>query len=384
MGYRTHGFPVQLLPPPGGRGTQLYYTPPSLLRHLSSSRPIPTCTGLLGCPSTPCADRGRAVVRRSPPQGTQWMFWYLTAVILPVQWRILSRFYPSPQLTPRLTRQLPPAKLAPAPLPPIYPRLRRWMTTVRSSGCPLRASHLGDARTSHRLPPGTATEHRRSIRRRARFSRAWRFTRPPKVRPGFPRWRGGRGNAVARLSRSRGPLGGRRRPIPGTAGPPCSGISIGVRCALQLVPYRGPGCSEPTSRNRDMGHRLPQGGRNGWRGQLPITVEAYVGTDYPDAVRFEAIPRRRGIRTRSPRDRIQQENGPATWRTHWLHASHRSVNATDSDLLYVPCIGEDQYHRRLMSRFGQYGGEMDPAPRVQLVAFPPPFGRWYNAAHRIR
>lgn len=84
-----------------------------------------------------------------------------------------------------------------------------------------------------------------------------------------------------------------------------------------------------------MDHRASQGAQNPTRGQQPITVEAYVGKDYPDTARFKAIPRRWGIRAPSPGDRIRQENCSTAWRTRWVHAPHRSLAVTGLDLFYV-------------------------------------------------
>ena len=90
------------------------------------------CSGIQNRTEKPCADRGRAAVQRPPPQGSLWIFRYLPTVILPVRWRIPSRLHHSPHQNLRLT----PSILYPAPLPLIYPHLRRWTTSVRNRGRP--------------------------------------------------------------------------------------------------------------------------------------------------------------------------------------------------------------------------------------------------------
>ena len=134
----------------------------------------------------------------------------------------------------------------------------------------------------------------------------------------------------------------------------------------------------------NLDHRVSQGGRNPSRGQPPITVQAYVGTSFPDAARFGAISRLRGIQTLSPHSRVRQENRPAAWRTPWLHAPRRAIAESRSDLLYIRRAGEDRCHGRLFKLFERFGGEVDPEPYVRLVSFPRPFDRWYSVADRVR
>ena len=52
--------------------------------------------------------------------------------------------------------------------------------------------------------------------------------------------------------------------------------------------------------------------------------------------------------------------------------------------LFVRFAGEEQYHWPLINLFGRYGGEVEPATHVQLVAFLSPFDRWYSVADRVQ
>ena len=149
-------------------------------------------------------------------------------------------------------------------------------------------------------------------------------------------------------------------------------FQTGVRAVWNMLP------------GADLGHRVSRSGRNPSQGHPPITVDAYVGTSFPDTARFGAIPRRRGIRTLSPHGRFREESRPAAWRTRWLHAAHRAIADSRSDLLYIRCAGEDHYHARLFELFEKFGGEVNPEPHVRLVAFPRPFARWYSVADRVR
>ena len=96
-----------------------------------------------------------AVVQRPPPQGTLWSFWYLTAVILPMRWRIPSRFCHIPQLTLNLTpdNHYPYASSQPSP---VLPRLHGWRTTerVRVSSVPSAPSRRHRCRPSPSIPRG--------------------------------------------------------------------------------------------------------------------------------------------------------------------------------------------------------------------------------------
>lgn len=115
-----------------------------------------------------------------------------------------------------------------------------------------------------------------------------------------------------------------------------------------------------------------------------MTVDPYVGTALPDAARSEAILRERGIRVLAPHGRVHQENLPVAWRTRWLYAPHWEIADFRSDLLEIRCTGEDQYHARLFELFEKLGGDVDPKPHVELVAFPRPFDRWYSVADGVR
>ena len=101
-----------------------------------------------------------------------------------------------------------------------------------------------------------------------------------------------------------------------------------------------------------------------------MSVQAYIGTAFPDSARFGAIPRRRGIHTPAPPRRVRQENRLAAWRTRWLHAPHRQIAEFRSYLLYIPCAGVEQYHARLFGLSEWFGGDVNSRPHIQLVAFP--------------
>ena len=109
-----------------------------------------------------------------------------------------------------------------------------------------------------------------------------------------------------------------------------------------------------------------------------MTIDAYIGTAFPDAARFEAIPRRRGICTHSPHGRVLQENLPVACRTH------RTIAESRSHLLYIRRAGEDQYHAQLFELFERFGGDVEPKHHLQLVAFPRSFDWWYNVADRVQ
>ena len=162
----------------------------------------------------------------------------------------------------------------------------------------------------------------------------------------------------------------------GAPGPQPEPISWWLRAGIQAVRGLLPGS--------EMDHRLSRGGRNPGRARPPMTVDEYIRTRTPDAARFEAIPKKRGIRTPSPRGRVRQENRPTAWNTRWLHTPHRAPALPGSDLLFVRCAGEEQYQARLLSLFGRYCTVADPQPGVRLVAFPRPFDRWYSIADRVR
>ena len=130
-------------------------------------------------------------------------------------------------------------------------------------------------------------------------------------------------------------------------------------------------------------HRASRGGWNPSQGQPPMTVDAYIGTGFPESARFGAIPRRRGIRTLSPRGRFRQEHRLAAWSTRWIHAPHRAIGDSRSDLLYIRCAGDEQYYARLLGLLEEFGGDVSPRPHVQLLALPRTFVRWYSMADRV-
>ena len=134
----------------------------------------------------------------------------------------------------------------------------------------------------------------------------------------------------------------------------------------------------------DLDHRASRGGGNPSQGQPPMTVDAYIGTDFPESAQFRAIPRRRGIRTPSPRGRIRPKHTLAAWRTRRLNAPHGAIAESRSDLLYIRCAREEQYCAQLFRLFERVGGDVNPRPHAQLVAFPRPFDPWYSVADRVR
>lgn len=104
----------------------------------------------------------------------------------------------------------------------------------------------------------------------------------------------------------------------------------------------------------------------------------------PDSARFEAIPDRSSIRKSSLRGCVRQENCPTTWNTRWLYMPHWTPATPRSDLLFVRCAGEDQYHACILIVFGRFCTAAEPEPDVNLVAFPRPFHKWYSTADQVR
>ena len=131
-------------------------------------------------------------------------------------------------------------------------------------------------------------------------------------------------------------------------------------------------------------YRVSRGGRNLSQDQPQITVDAFVGTSFPNNARFGAISRRRGIRTFSPHGRVRQENRPAAWRTCWPHAPLRAIADSRSDLLYIRFAGEDRYHARLFELFERFGGGSRPRAPHPSGGLPRPFDRWYSVADRVQ
>ena len=146
-------------------------------------------------------------------------------------------------------------------------------------------------------------------------------------------------------------------------------LQTGVRAVLNLL------------HGADLDYQVSRGGRNPSQGQPPMTVDAYVGTSFPDTARLGAIPKRRGISTLCPHSRVRQENRPAAWRTPWLHTGDSRL---PSDLLYIRGADEDHYHGRLFQLFERFRGDVYPEPHVRLVAYPRLFDRWYSVADRVR
>ena len=58
--------------------------------------------------------------------------------------------------------------------------------------------------------------------------------------------------------------------------------------------------------------------------------------------------------------------------------------ATGSELLYVRCMGEENYYVSLLNPFSRYRHYEGTAPDVCFVAFPRPFDSWYNFGNRAR
>ena len=82
-------------------------------------------------------------------------------------------------------------------------------------------------------------------------------------------------------------------PAPATDAPPSGWPQTAVRVVQNLLP------------GANLDHPVARGGRNPSDGELPMSVEAYVATAFPDFAWFRATIRRRGIHTPSPRVRVR-------------------------------------------------------------------------------